>query len=63
MAIYMLQVDGCLSDLTEARHYFKRRHVCELHLKALEVSVEGVVMRFCQQVRMGERGTTCVCLA
>ncbi|KAG2488183.1 hypothetical protein HYH03_013324 [Edaphochlamys debaryana] len=42
-------VDGCGEDLTNARKYFQRYRVCERHLKAPQLSMDGRSVRFCDQ--------------
>ncbi|XP_016190069.1 squamosa promoter-binding-like protein 3 isoform X1 [Arachis ipaensis] len=43
------QVDGCDSDLSEAKQYHRRHKVCEFHAKAPSVHISGQQQRFCQQ--------------
>ncbi|KAF0916957.1 hypothetical protein E2562_015128 [Oryza meyeriana var. granulata] len=43
------QVDGCLADLSNARDYYKRHKVCEVHTKSGVVRIKNVEHRFCQQ--------------
>lgn len=43
------QVEGCESDLSEAKHYHRRHKVCEFHAKAASVPISGFHQRFCQQ--------------
>ncbi|XP_028777468.1 squamosa promoter-binding-like protein 3 isoform X2 [Neltuma alba] len=43
------QVEGCDSDLSEAKHYHRRHKVCEFHAKAASVLIAGLHQRFCQQ--------------
>jgi hypothetical protein len=45
----MCQVDNCKADLSEAKDYHRRHKVCEMHSKAVEATVTGVMQRFCQQ--------------
>ncbi|CAN6371971.1 unnamed protein product [Urochloa humidicola] len=42
-------VDGCRSDLSHCRDYFRRHKVCEMHSKTAVVVVRGQEQRFCQQ--------------
>ncbi|CAL4988120.1 unnamed protein product [Urochloa decumbens] len=42
-------VDGCLSDLTHCREYYRRHKVCEMHSKMPVVFVRSLEQRFCQQ--------------
>ncbi|KAL9260675.1 Squamosa promoter-binding protein-like 15-like protein [Drosera capensis] len=43
------QVKGCGVDLTDAKTYYSRHKVCEMHSKAALVVVGGLEQRFCQQ--------------
>ncbi|GIL50839.1 hypothetical protein Vafri_6958 [Volvox africanus] len=43
------QVDGCGADLAQARKYFQRYRVCEWHLKAPSLQMDGRSVRFCDQ--------------
>ncbi|KVH89244.1 Transcription factor, SBP-box, partial [Cynara cardunculus var. scolymus] len=43
------QVEGCHVALTNAKEYYKRHKVCEIHSKAPKVVVLGLQQRFCQQ--------------
>ncbi|GLU22982.1 hypothetical protein SLE2022_390180 [Rubroshorea leprosula] len=43
------QVDGCTTDMTEAKRYHRRHKVCEFHAKAPVVLLGGLQQRFCQQ--------------
>lgn len=43
------QADNCNADLSEAKHYYRRHKVCEVHSKAPAVQVAGLQKRFCQQ--------------
>ncbi|GLT29423.1 hypothetical protein SLA2020_042930 [Shorea laevis] len=43
------QVDGCRAILTDAKRYYRRHKVCEVHAKAPVVIVAGLRQRFCQQ--------------
>ncbi|CAN8259275.1 unnamed protein product [Cochlearia groenlandica] len=45
----LCQVDQCTANLTEAKQYYRRHKVCEVHAKASTATVEGVKQRFCQQ--------------
>ncbi|KAJ4893673.1 Squamosa promoter-binding-like protein 5 [Raphanus sativus] len=42
-------VDRCTANLTEAKQYYRRHRVCEVHAKASSATVAGVKQRFCQQ--------------
>ncbi|XP_015894287.1 squamosa promoter-binding-like protein 16 isoform X2 [Ziziphus jujuba] len=42
-------VDGCISDLSKCRDYYRRHKVCELHSKTPKVTIGGHEQRFCQQ--------------
>ena len=43
------QVDGCKSDLSKAKDYYRRHKVCEMHSKATKAPVSRLMQRFCQQ--------------
>ncbi|GMP52990.1 hypothetical protein CsSME_00018603 [Camellia sinensis var. sinensis] len=43
------QAEKCEADLTEAKRYYRRHKVCELHAKATAAIVAGLRQRFCQQ--------------
>ncbi|OVA00925.1 Transcription factor [Macleaya cordata] len=43
------QAEGCMIDLTNAKHYHRRHKVCEFHSKATKVVAGGLEQRFCQQ--------------
>lgn len=43
------QAEGCIADLTHAKHYHRRHKVCEFHSKASTVIAAGLTQRFCQQ--------------
>ncbi|CAH2053651.1 unnamed protein product [Thlaspi arvense] len=45
----LCQVDRCTANLTEAKQYYRRHKVCEVHAKATATTVVGVKQRFCQQ--------------
>lgn len=45
----LCQVDRCTANLTEAKQYYRRHRVCEVHAKASTATVAGVRQRFCQQ--------------
>ncbi|ESQ48449.1 hypothetical protein EUTSA_v10021617mg [Eutrema salsugineum] len=45
----LCQVDRCTANLTEAKQYYRRHKVCEVHAKATAATVAGVKQRFCQQ--------------
>ncbi|VVA97703.1 unnamed protein product [Arabis nemorensis] len=45
----LCQVDRCTANLTEAKQYYRRHRVCEVHAKASAAIVAGVRQRFCQQ--------------
>ncbi|XP_010465475.1 PREDICTED: squamosa promoter-binding-like protein 5 [Camelina sativa] len=45
----LCQVDRCTANLTEAKQYYRRHRVCEVHAKASAATVTGVRQRFCQQ--------------
>lgn len=45
----LCQVDRCTANLTEAKQYYRRHRVCEVHAKASAATVAGVRQRFCQQ--------------
>ncbi|PNH09005.1 Squamosa promoter-binding-like protein 7 [Tetrabaena socialis] len=42
-------VDGCGASLAGLKRYFTRLRICEVHLSAQAIVVDGVVSRFCQQ--------------
>nr|WMI30903.1 squamosa promter-binding-like protein 2 [Diospyros sp. 'deyangshi'] len=42
-------VDGCTSDLSKCREYYRRHRVCEHHSKTTVVTIGGKEQRFCQQ--------------
>lgn len=44
------QVDGCTASLIGLKKYYVRMRVCEVHLNAPIIVVDGVLSRFCQQV-------------
>lgn len=43
------QVQGCGKSLVGLKRYFVRVRVCETHLNAPVLVVDGVLSRFCQQ--------------
>jgi hypothetical protein len=43
------QVVGCGASLEGLKRYYVRMRVCERHLHAPSIVVNGVVSRFCQQ--------------
>ncbi|KAI3800426.1 hypothetical protein L1987_28517 [Smallanthus sonchifolius] len=43
------QVEGCHVALGNAKEYYKKHKVCEIHSKAPKVVVLGLYQRFCQQ--------------
>lgn len=43
------QVDNCHADLKHAKDYHRRHKVCEMHSKASQSLVHGIMQRFCQQ--------------
>ncbi|KAL7249599.1 hypothetical protein ACSBR1_011733 [Camellia fascicularis] len=43
------QAERCEANLTEAKRYYRRHKVCELHAKATAAIVAGLRQRFCQQ--------------
>ncbi|PNH10935.1 Squamosa promoter-binding-like protein 3 [Tetrabaena socialis] len=45
-----MEVEGCLRDMSLEKVYYRRYSVCEAHLRALELLVDGRIQRFCQQV-------------
>ncbi|KAF8083562.1 hypothetical protein N665_0765s0005 [Sinapis alba] len=45
----LCQVDRCTANLTEAKQYYRRHKVCEVHAKACSATVAGAKQRFCQQ--------------
>jgi hypothetical protein len=45
----MLQVDGCSARLSNCKAYCVRYRVCQQHLGAAAVLIDGVQSRFCQQ--------------
>ncbi|CAA7015035.1 unnamed protein product [Microthlaspi erraticum] len=45
----LCQVDRCTANLTEAKQYYRRHKVCEVHAKASAATVAGAKQRFCQQ--------------
>jgi hypothetical protein len=45
----MLQVDGCSAKLSNCKAYCVRYRVCQQHLGAAAVLIDGVQSRFCQQ--------------
>ena len=48
-AVARCQVEGCHVALSNAKEYYKRHKVCEIHSKAPKVVVLGLQQRFCQQ--------------
>ncbi|EFJ42739.1 hypothetical protein VOLCADRAFT_97206 [Volvox carteri f. nagariensis] len=42
-------VDGCDANLAGLKRYFTRLRICEAHLSAKAIVVDGVISRFCQQ--------------
>lgn len=44
-ALPYVQVPGCGFDLTESPYYYKRHRVCEGHMKAKTVALDGDVCR------------------
>lgn len=42
-------VDGCSSELSKCKDYYRRNKVCQLHSKAAQVFINGKKQRFCQQ--------------
>jgi SBP domain len=42
-----LQVAGCSTSLEDAKPYNRNRKVCDHHMKASSVTVEGVLKRWC----------------
>ncbi|PKA67041.1 Squamosa promoter-binding-like protein 8 [Apostasia shenzhenica] len=54
----MCQAEGCLADLSIAKHYHRRHKVCEFHSKAAVVIAGGLPQRFCQQCSSGWQTTT-----
>ncbi|CAF2078751.1 unnamed protein product [Brassica oleracea var. botrytis] len=45
----LCQVHRCTANLTEAKQYYRRHKVCEVHAKASAATVSGAKHRFCQQ--------------
>ncbi|KAF3543203.1 hypothetical protein DY000_02004291, partial [Brassica cretica] len=45
----LCQVDRCTANLTEAKQYYRREKLWEVHAKASAVTVAGAKQRFCQQ--------------
>jgi hypothetical protein len=43
------QVDGCSARLSNCKGYYQRYRVCQQHLAAESVFIDGVESRFCQQ--------------
>ncbi|KAG2444790.1 hypothetical protein HXX76_001533 [Chlamydomonas incerta] len=43
------QVGGCTADLSQAKKYFQRYRICERHLKAPSLKMDGRAVRFCDQ--------------
>nr|WAW78346.1 squamosa promoter binding protein-like 15 [Isatis tinctoria] len=43
------QVEGCRTDLSNAKTYYSRHKVCCIHSKSSKVIVSGLHQRFCQQ--------------
>ncbi|KAJ0759044.1 putative transcription factor SBP family [Helianthus annuus] len=43
------QVEGCHVALGNAKEYYRKHKVCEIHSKAPKVVVSGLQQRFCQQ--------------
>lgn len=43
------QVEGCRTDLSNAKAYYSRHKVCCIHSKSSKVIVSGLHQRFCQQ--------------
>ncbi|GLI69912.1 hypothetical protein VaNZ11_014619 [Volvox africanus] len=42
-------VEGCGASLSGLKRYFTRLRICEVHLAALAIVVDGTISRFCQQ--------------
>lgn len=45
----LFQVDGCSSKLSNCKAYCVRYRVCQQHLAAPSVPLQGIDHRFCQQ--------------
>ncbi|KAI4390138.1 hypothetical protein MLD38_002281 [Melastoma candidum] len=43
------QADECVADMSDAKRYYRRHKVCEVHAKAPAATVSGLRQRFCQQ--------------
>ncbi|XP_057507099.1 squamosa promoter-binding-like protein 3 [Actinidia eriantha] len=43
------QAERCVADLSDAKRYYRRHRVCQVHFKAAVVTVAGLRQRFCQQ--------------
>ncbi|EFJ45740.1 hypothetical protein VOLCADRAFT_63348, partial [Volvox carteri f. nagariensis] len=43
------QVQGCNRSLQNSKLYYQRFKLCEDHLKAPAISIDGVLSRLCQQ--------------
>ncbi|KAL9273936.1 Squamosa promoter-binding protein 1-like protein [Drosera capensis] len=43
------QVEECGAELRDAKEYYRRHKVCEVHAKATSVVLHGLHQRFCQQ--------------
>lgn len=52
------QVPGCSITLEHSRPYFKNRRVCEAHVKACSVAINGMPQRFCSQC--SRQGLACM---
>ncbi|KAL0676250.1 hypothetical protein Bca4012_004231 [Brassica carinata] len=44
-----IQTSMCTANLTEAKQYYRREKLWEVHAKASAVTVAGAKQRFCQQ--------------
>ena len=49
MAHACMQVEGCGRTLEGLKKYFLRLRVCDTHLNAPAIVVDGALSRFCQQ--------------
>ncbi|KAG2493355.1 hypothetical protein HYH03_008488 [Edaphochlamys debaryana] len=48
-AVPICKIRGCGQSLEGAKRYYARMKVCERHLNAPEIMINGAVSRFCQQ--------------
>lgn len=45
----LCQVDGCGEELVDAKKYYRRYRICQLHCNMPSMTVDGRRQRFCQQ--------------